>query len=106
MLGTLMERVDYSMLKRLQDDAGRNRGKLSELKKLEEVTDEIISGKRDGIRKEHYLYKVAKRVRSTIKKEESKSKQKGAQKIAQVRKEEQRLQKERREAAEMTGQRK
>ncbi len=102
-LEALMQKLDISILRKLQSDTARNRGSFEKMQEMEKIVDDIINGKKEGIRKEHYIYRTAKRLKGFVKSEKSKTKRKGTIKLDQIRKEKEKLEKEKKEAQEMAG---
>ena len=102
-IGDLVEKLDISLLKKLFSDAEKYTEHFEKLKKLEELSEEIVSAERNRIKKARFILGVAKKVRNKIKRIELKSLRKGRKEMSEGKREANSAAVKMQRAAKMTG---
>jgi hypothetical protein len=101
----LAQKLNFSFIKKLRDDADIDANSHEKLKELEKLLEEIAAGKRTSVRQDHFIYRTAKHLRRVVKGQAAKSKYKGVKELARVKKDRKELVKKEREAKEKAGKR-
>ncbi len=102
-LETLLLKLDFSFIKKLRDDASIDSNSFEKLKEIEKILNEISAGKKNAIRQDHYIHRVAKHMRNAVRGKARKTKRTGAREIVKVQKEKKELVKKEKEAKEKLG---
>jgi hypothetical protein len=110
MMENIMQKLDFGLIRKLRDDASIDSNKFTELQELERLLNEIVLGKKITLRKDHYLYRTAKRIRNSVRGSKNKAQREGTLKLREIQKkqeqmkrEQQKLLKEKVEANEKAG---
>lgn len=99
----LVQKLNYSFIKKLRDDANIDANSYEKLKELEKLLEEIVTGKKTTIRQNHFVYRTAKHLRNVVKGKVRKTKGAGLKQLAKVKKEKIELVKKVKEAREKAG---
>ncbi|MBD3163964.1 hypothetical protein GF323_02080 [Candidatus Woesearchaeota archaeon] len=96
----MQQKLSYSFVRKLKDDANVDAKSFEKLKELERLLEEIVSEKKTAIRQEHYVYRIAKRLRNVVKGKARKTRKQGIRELSRVRKEKKQLARREKEAKE------
>jgi hypothetical protein len=99
----LSQKLSYSFIKKLKDDSNIDVNSLEKLKEIERILDEIVSGKRNTIRQDHFVYRAAKHLRRVVRGQERKNKRQGYAKLRQITQDEMKLKTQKKEAFDKIG---
>jgi hypothetical protein len=103
MIDLLAQKLSFSFLKKLRDDATVDANSFEKLKELENLLNDMITSKKKERYQNHYIYHCAKRWRNAVRGEANRTKNKGIKQLNKVNKEEKRLSQEKKEAQERAG---
>ena len=101
----LMEKLNFSFIKKVQNDANIDKNSHEKLKELTKLLEEIVAGKKTSIRQDHFIYRTARHLRNVVRGQAAKTKHIGAREYARIQREKQQLARKEKEAKEKAGKR-
>lgn len=99
----LIQKLNYSFIKKVRNDASIDADSHEKLKEIEKLLEEIASGKKVTLRQDHFLYRTAKHMRNVVRGKANKTKKVGTKEFVNVQKEKKQLVRKEVDAREKMG---